>query len=98
MRRITRAFQIHRHVRWRAEGDRGADEGAAQLVHADAQNGDPDTILVVFVTPSAATVSVTPSGSSLEVTGNPTTTLSVEAQERRERREKQFGDRDDWYR
>ena len=25
-------------------------------------------------------------------------TLSVEAQERRERREKQFGDRDDWYR
>ena len=28
----------------------------------------------------------------------PTATLSVEAQERRERREKQFGDRDDWYR
>ena len=28
----------------------------------------------------------------------PVATLSVEAQERRERREKQFGDRDDWYR
>ena len=25
-------------------------------------------------------------------------TLSIEAQERRERREKQYGDRDDWYR
>jgi DnaK suppressor protein len=28
----------------------------------------------------------------------PVATLSVEAQERRERRERQFGDRDDWYR
>src|SRR5512135_124844 len=28
----------------------------------------------------------------------PVATLSVEAQERRERREKRFGDRDDWYR
>jgi DnaK suppressor protein len=28
----------------------------------------------------------------------PVATLSIEAQERRERREKQFGDRDDWYR
>jgi DnaK suppressor protein len=28
----------------------------------------------------------------------PVATLSIEAQERRERREKQYGDRDDWYR
>ena len=28
----------------------------------------------------------------------PVATLCIEAQERRERREKQYGDRDDWYR